>query len=111
MMNKGMYAHSKERQDRFCRSFDNMSNSADSNSYNLLAAAVIAQAAVDCSLYDPDDPKAEFKRSSDRRFLTFESLRTFINSDWIDTLLSWQNEITPESVCEELVRRIQHETV
>ena len=108
MKKKGMYVHSKERQERFCRSLDSMMNSADSNAYKLLSVAVIAQAAVDCSLYDPDDPKALLKKSSDRRYLTFDALRTFINSDWIDGLLSWQDEITPEGVCKELVRRLQN---
>ena len=107
MMNKGLYVHSEERQERFCRSLDSLSNGAKTNPYKLLATAIIAQAAVDCSLYEPEDPKAEFKKSSDRRFLTFEALRSFINSDWIDALLSWQNDITPEAVCEELARRIE----
>lgn len=111
MMHKGLYANSEERQERFCRSLDNLSNGAVSNPYKLLATAIIAQAAVDCSLYDQDDPKAEFKKSSDRRFLTFDALRSFINSDWIDALLSWQHDITAEAVCEELVRRLTHETV
>lgn len=105
-MHKGLYVNNKEQQERFCRSLDSFMNRADSNPYKLLAVAVIAQAAVDCSLYDPDDPKALLKKSSDRRYLTFEALRSFINSDWIDSLLSWQDEITPEGVCNELVRRL-----
>lgn len=111
MMHKGLYVSSEERQERFCRSLDSLSNGAESNPYKLLATAIIAQAAVDCSLYEPNDPKAELKRSTDRRFLTFDALRSFINSDWIDALLSWQHDITAEGVCEELVRRLTHETV
>ena len=77
--------------------------------WKALAAAIIFQAAVDCENWTPsiEDPcyytggsKAGIK------MLRKEKLTEFINSDWLDLLLCWQHEITPEAVCEELVRRL-----
>jgi hypothetical protein len=102
----------KQDRERFCRSLDYTLVAGKTNPYALLAAAVIAQAAVDCSEYDPeiespDSIDVQRKGVNCR----FNRLRDFINSDWIDMLLSWQTQVTPEAVCEELVRRLQHETV
>ena len=98
----------QEDRERFCRSLDYAVVAGKTNPYALLAAAVIAQAAVDCSEYDPSIEvpySIEVKRKGIN--CRFDKLRDFINSDWIDMLLSWQNQITPEAVCEELVRRIE----
>lgn len=97
----------KKDRERFCRSLDYTLVAGKTNPYALLAAAVIAQAAVDCSEYDPaietsDSIEVQRKGVNCR----FNRLRDFINSDWVDMLLSWQNQITPEAVCEELVKRI-----
>ena len=102
----------KKVREGFCRSLDYAVVAGKTNSYALLAAAVIAQAAVDCSEYDPaiETPYSiEVQRKGVN--CRFNRLRDFINSDWVDILLSWQDQITPEAVCEELVRRLQHETV
>lgn len=102
----------KQNEERFCRSLDYTLVAGKTNPYALLAAAVIAQAAVDCSEYDPAI-ETSYSIEVQRKGVNcrFNRLRDFINSDWVDMLLSWQNQVTPEAVCEELVRRLQHETV
>ena len=96
---------------RFRRSLNEDHVAGSCNPWALLSAAIIAQAAVDCSNFSFDDPNAEAaKHGGNRKYLTLAALRDFINSDWIDMLLCWQKDITPLSVCEELVRRI-YETV
>lgn len=102
-------SHTYQRKtDRLNRSFYCIKNAgASGDPYKLLAAAIIFQAAVDCSDYDP---AIEAPNSIDvmRKGVNcrFTRLRDFINSDWIDLLLCWQHEITPEGVCEELARRL-----
>ncbi len=97
-----------DERERFCRSLDYAEVAGKTEPYVLLAAAVIAQAAVDCSEWTPEAEKANsydvIKKGVNCRF---ERLRDFINSDWIDLLLCWQHEVTPEAVCEELVRRLK----
>lgn len=102
----------KQERGRFCRSLDYTNVKGKTNPYALLAAAVIAQAAIDCSEYNPDI-EIPYSIEVQRKGVNcrFNRLRDFINSDWVDMLLSWQNQITPDAVCEELVRRLQHETV
>lgn len=94
--------------ERFCRSLDYTNVKGKTNPYALLAAAVIAQAAIDCSEYNPAI-EVPYSIEVQRKGVNcrFNRLRDFINSDWVDMLLSWQNQITPESVCEELVRRLK----
>ncbi len=96
-----------EERERFCRSLDYAEVAGKTEPYALLAAAVIAQAAVDCSEWTPEIEKSNsedvIRKGVNCRF---SRLRDFINSDWIDLLLSWQHEVTPEAVCEELVRRL-----
>ena len=95
----------------FRRSLNEGHVAGSCNPWALLSAAIIAQAAVDCSNFTFEDPDAKAaKHSGNRQYLTLAALRDFINSDWIDMLLCWQKDITPLSVCEELVRRI-YETV
>ncbi len=98
----------KQDRERFCRSLDYAVVAGKTNPYALLAAAVIAQAAVDCSEYDPAI-EVPYSIEVQQRGVNcrFNKLREFINSDWIDILLSWQNQVTAEAVCEELTRRIE----
>ena len=103
----------KRKTDQLHRSFDFVLLAGDSNPWKLLSAAIIFQAAADCQNWKPELEEA-FSNSSSLNGLPYmrkAKLIQFINSDWIDVLLSWQNEIQPEAVCEELVRRLQHETI
>lgn len=92
---------------RFCRSLNEDHVAGSCNPWALLCSAIIAQAAVDCSNWDPADPEAEWaSMKGSRRDLTQEALEDFINSDWLDWLLCWQSEITTLSVREELRSRM-----
>lgn len=108
-------SHTYQRKtDRLNRSFDCMENAgASGDPYKLLAAAIIFQAAADCQNWTPaiEGSSLDAGRQYGIRYMRFNMLKQFINSDWIDMLLSWQNEIKPEAVCEELVRKLTHETL
>lgn len=92
---------------RFCRSLNEDHVAGSCNPWALLCSAIIAQAAVDCSNWDPADPEAEWAGlKGSRRDLTQEALESFIDSDWLDWLLCWQDQITTLSVREELRSRM-----
>ena len=93
---------------RLNRSYDSEDTLGIRNPWAALAAAIIFQAAVDCSQWDPEIEQPCYNSShlAGLQYRRRGKLIEFINSDWIDQLLSWQNEITPEAVCEELVRRL-----
>lgn len=96
---------------RLNRSYDLFTLGGDTNPWKLLAAAIIFQAAVDCDQWRPEieDPKPSSQNFNGIQYRRRAKLIQFINSDWIDMLLSWQNEIKPEAVCEELARRLCHD--
>lgn len=72
--------------------------------YRMLAAAILFQAAVDCSNWRPEIENKP--KQSGNQYLRRAKLVQFINSDWIDQLLSWQTQITPLGYREELIRRL-----
>lgn len=88
----------------FCRSLNEDHVEGSCNPWALLCSAIIAQAAADCSNWDPDDPEAFNvpKYQGRRDLLTRAALESFIDSEWLDWLLCWQDEITTQSVREEL---------
>lgn len=99
-----------QKTNRLNRSYDSMmmAGTDESNPWKLLASAVIFQAAVDCQNWTPEIEKPCYSSNQKNglRYLRRGKLIEFINSDWLDVLLGWQNEITVEAVCEELVRRL-----
>lgn len=98
-----MIKYVDKKRGRFCRSLNEEHVAGSCNPWALLCSAIIAQAAVDCSNWDPADPNAlRAPKTQNRRYLTRASLESFIDSDWLDWLLCWQNEITTLSVREEL---------
>lgn len=97
-----MMMYVDKKRGRFCRSLNEEHVAGSCNPWALLCSAIIAQAAVDCSNWDPDDPEAfNVPKIQSRR-----DLESFIDSDWLDWLLCWQDEITTLSVREELRRRM-----
>lgn len=98
---------------RLNRSFDVGEDQPQGNPWQMLAAAVIFQAAVDCSEWTPEieEPCYNSSHLAGLQYRRRGKLIEFINSDWIDMLLSWQTEIKPDAVREELVRRLQRERV
>lgn len=105
-----MSRYYERKTDRLNRSFDCLSNSgATGDPYKLLASAIIFQAAVDCSSWTPDIEAPCYYTGGSNGGIQYRrkaKLTEFINSDWLDMLLCWQHQITPEAVCEELVRRL-----
>ena len=96
----------KRKTDRLNRSVDVQDEMPQGNPYQLLASAILLQAAIDCSSWDPSLEEQRVDVRADIKYRRFGMLRQFINSDWIDMLLCWQHQITPEGYCEELVRRL-----
>lgn len=105
-----MSRYYQRKTDRLNRSFDCLKDAGStSDPYKLLASAIIFQAAVDCSQWKPEiEAPCYYTGGSNAgvKYKRKDKLTEFINSDWIDMLLCWQHEITPEAVCEELVRRL-----
>lgn len=102
-----MMKYVDKKRGRFCRSLNEEHVAGSCNPWALLCSAIIAQAAVDCSNWDPDDPEAfNVPKSQSRRDLTRASLESFIDSEWLDWLLCWQDQITTLSVREELRSRM-----
>ena len=102
-----------QKTDRLNKSYDSMLNSGMNDPWKLLASAIIFQAAVDCQNWKPEIEQPVYN-SSGRNGLRYQRrgmLIKFINSDWLDFLLSWQQEIKPHAVREELMRRLNHEIV
>ena len=96
--------HYKSKTGRLNRNWTEMLVSGSYDPYRMLAAAILFQAAVDCSSWSPAvDAKP---KHSGNIYLRRAKLVEFINSDWIDHLLSWQNQITPAGYREELIRRL-----
>lgn len=93
---------------RLNRSYDNDYNEIR-DPWKALAAAIIFQAAVDCENWTPmmEEPCYQTGgKNGGIKFMRWGKLVEFINSDWIDMLLCWQHQVTPEAVCEELARRL-----
>lgn len=102
-----MMKYVDKKRGRFCRSLNEDHVAGSCNPWALLCSAIIAQAAVDCSNWDPEDPEALcVPKSWNRRYLTQSALEYFIDSEWLDCLLCWQDQITTLSVREELRRRM-----
>lgn len=95
---------------RLNRSFDVSEDQPQGNPWQMLAAAVIFQAAVDCSEWTPEieEPCYNSSHLAGLQYRRRGKLIEFINSDWIDMLLSWQTEIGPDAVREELIRRLSN---
>ena len=103
-----------QKTNRLNRSYDcMMAGSDESNPWKLLASAVIFQAAVDCQNWTPEIEKPCYNSSTRNgiKYMRRGKLKEFINSDWLDMLLSWQHDIKVEAVCEELVRRLNDEVI
>lgn len=103
----------QKKTDKLYRSYDFAQLDGKFNPWKLLAAAIVFQAAVDCTNWTPEIEKPCYNSSSRNgiKYMRRGKLIQFINSDWVDELICWQHEITPEAVCEELVRRLTHETL
>ena len=77
-----------------------------SGPYRLLAAAVIAQCAEDADIIAENGDSVALRQKYGK-YCSTGYIAQFINSDWLDNLLSWQTDITVMSVCENIVHRLQ----
>lgn len=104
------YAESKEGPVRLNRSFKNEYLEID-DPYKALAAAVIFQAAVDCTNWSPDIESPCYHTGGAKgavKFMRKGKLLEFISSDWLELLLCWQHEISVEAMRKELTRRLSN---
>lgn len=96
---------------RMIRSYDFVQQAGAGDPWKLLASAIIFQAAVDCSLWDPDIERPCYNSSHlvGLQYRRRGKLVEFINSDWLDMLCSWQDEIRPDAIRQELIMRLKGE--
>lgn len=109
MSKRQRYVEIKEGPVRMNRSFENEYLEIH-DPYKALAAAVIFQAAVDCTNWSPDIESPCYHTGGAKgavKFMRKDKLLEFISSDWLDWLLCWQYDISVEAVREELMRRLQ----
>lgn len=107
------YVEIKQGPVRLNRSFENEYLEID-DPYKALAAAVIFQAAVDCTNWSPDIESPCYHTGGAKgavKFMRKGKLQEFISSDWLEWLLCWQHDISVEAVREELTRRLLHEAI
>lgn len=80
------------------------------NNVGLLLAAVIMQARMDCDEVNRDREyytRASKRLPSEELLLSYDSLKWWINEPGIiEAFASWQNEIQPEAIREELRRAL-----
>lgn len=104
------YREGKQGPVRLNRSFENDYLEIN-DPYMALAAAVVFQAAVDCTNWNPHiEEPCYFTGGSHGgiKYMRRSALEEFIRSDWLDWLLCWQHDISVEAVREELTRRLSH---
>ena len=94
-----------------CRSVNEARVAGEYHPLRMLCSAVIAQAAVDCDLigmYGEEEILNSASKSavSPKAEMTVAALERFICSDWLDFLLSWQDEFSADSVAEKLWKRL-----
>ena len=101
----------QRRTGRLNRSFDVCEEQRQGDPWKLLAAAVVFQAAVDCEMWTPEIEQPCYNSSSlnGLPYMRKAKLIQFINSDWIEFLLSWQDNISIEAVRENLIRRLTND--
>ena len=91
------------------RSFDFVEQSGMGNPYKLLCAAIIFQAAVDCeAIKKYGEGSFDLARYAKGAFqeMSIPNMMDFINGEWLEYLLSWCDNISVESVRENLINRL-----
>lgn len=106
-----MTKYQVKRHGHVTRSIDSRLIAGEFHPLRLLCAAVIAQAANDCDMiaqYGEEHLRDVTSKSNiaPATEMTAKSLEVFICSDWLDLLLSWQTELTPDAVAENLWKRL-----
>lgn len=76
-----------------------------SDPFRLLAAAIVAQAAEDADIIAENGDSVALRQKYGRECST-GYLTSFVNSEWLENLLSWQTDITVASVRENINMRL-----
>lgn len=111
-MPRSKYVYVKKT-DRLNRSVDFVEQSHQGDPWKLLASAIVFQAAVDCQNWTEKIERPCFN-SDHYAGIVYRrrgKLQEFINSEWLDWLLCWQDQISIEAVRAELQRRLDHASV
>ena len=97
------------------RSYDYVEQDGAGNPFKLLCSAIVFQAAVDCEAINKyGEGTWDLYRYAKGAVVEMsrQSMVDFIESDWLEHLLSWQGEISIEAVRENLLERLgQNEAV
>lgn len=96
------------------RSYDYLEQAGEGDPYKLLCSAIVFQAAVDCEAVNKyGEGTWDLYRYAKGAVIEMskEQIKNFIEGDWLEYLLSWQSEIDIKAVRENLLRRLNGETV
>ena len=91
------------------RSYEYENQLGVGNPYKLMCSAIIFQAAVDCEAikkYGEGTPLLARYAKGAFQEMSIVNVVDFINSDWIEWLLSWTDSVTLEGVRENLLERL-----
>ena len=94
----------KQHPDRLCRSMNDITSAGTSNPWKLLAAAVIYQTAVDCTMASEHSETYLVQKYG--RSMRRKELRDFINGEWLEELAGWSN-IEVDAIRVELLNRME----
>ena len=97
------------------RSYDYVEQAGEGDPYKLLCSAIVFQAACDCeAIKKYGEATYDLYRYAKGAVVEMsrQSMVDFIESEWLEHLLSWQSEISIEAVKENLLERLgQNEAV
>lgn len=91
------------------RSYDYMQQCGTGNPYKLLCSAIIFQAAVDCEAIkrygEGTFMLARYAKGAFQE-MSITNMLDFINSEWLEFLLSWTDCVKIDAVRENLIERL-----
>lgn len=99
----------ESKSDSIWRSYDYVEQLGTGNPYHLLASAIVFQCAADCEAvkrYGEGSFLLQKYAKGAFQEMSVTSILDFINSEWLEFLLSWQDNISIEAVRENLKARL-----
>lgn len=99
----------EKKTDRLNRSYDFIDQLGCGDPYKLLSAAIVFQAAVDCDAikkYGEGTYMLAHYAKGAFQEMSITNMLDFINGEWLDFLLSWQDNITTNGIKENLLERL-----
>ena len=104
-----MINKTENKTDSLCRSYDFVEQLGTGNPYKLLCAAIVFQCANDCEAvarYGENTPTLAKYAKGAYQEMSVTNILDFINGEWLEFLLSWQDNISVEAVKENLKGRL-----